>query len=76
MIFILPLSKQSIMQPTHWESKINRFFLSHKNQLDRISCYYMRIEGKDLAKEIYHRINNDGQDFSQLGLQYGIGIKI
>ena len=24
----------------HWESKINRFFLSHKNQLDRISCYY------------------------------------
>ena len=24
-------------------------------------------------QEIYHRINNDGQDFSQLGLQYGIG---
>ena len=57
----------------YWQNKIDALFLRFKDKLDRVSCYFMRVERKEIATEIFHRLRSEEQTFDQLGLIYGLG---
>ena len=55
-----------------WSAKVDSLFLMYKDQLDRVTCRFARIPGKDLSIELYHRLKNKEQSFEEI-LSYPIG---
>ena len=56
-----------------WGSAIKCYFLKRKAQLDKVSFSIIRISDKDLAQEIYFRIQDNEQSFAKLAQQYSEG---
>lgn len=55
------------------EEMLKEAFLKRKPRLDSILFGLIRVESEALAKELYYRIRDDKQDFSQLASQYSKG---
>ncbi|MDJ0589448.1 MAG: peptidylprolyl isomerase [Pleurocapsa sp. MO_226.B13] len=58
-----------------WESVLEGYFLQRKSQLDKISFSIIRTSDRDLAQEIYFRIQDREQTFAELAQQYSEGIE-
>jgi len=48
-------------------------FLKRKQEFDRVLFSLIKVEGEDLAKEIYHQIQDDAADFAQQAKKYSTG---
>jgi hypothetical protein len=56
-----------------WGHAVECYFLKRKAQLDRVSFSIIRVADKDLAGEIFFRIQNKEQSFAQLARQFSQG---
>ncbi|MEO0538015.1 MAG: peptidylprolyl isomerase [Cyanobacteria bacterium P01_A01_bin.123] len=56
-----------------WETQVESYFLQRKTQLDRVLYSLIRTEDAGLAQELYFRIHDDGESFSDLSRQYSEG---
>ena len=56
-----------------WETQVESYFLQRKTQLDRVLYSLIRTEDAGLAQELYFRIHDDGESFSDLARQYSEG---
>ena len=56
-----------------WGNGIKCYFLKRKVQLDKVSFSVIRISDKDLAQEIYFRVQDNEQSFAELAQQYSEG---
>ncbi len=52
---------------------IKDLFLKMKTQLDQVLFALIRVSKEALAKEIYHRLIDDNQDFAELARKYSSG---
>jgi len=48
-------------------------FLERKLQLDQVTYSLIRVKEGALAQELYHRLNDDGEDFAALAAAYSQG---
>ena len=53
-----------------WGGRINQIFLEKKNLLDKASCKIIVVRDKDLAMEIYHRINSGETTFESAASEF------
>ena len=58
---------------THWEHRIETFYLNEKQNLDIITCSLLRVKDQYLAFELYHRLKAGEENFSELSWRYGEG---
>ncbi|MEM8542504.1 MAG: peptidylprolyl isomerase [Cyanobacteria bacterium P01_H01_bin.119] len=56
-----------------WASQVESYFLQRKTQLDRVLYSLIRTKDAGLAQELYFRIHDDGESFSDLARQYSEG---
>jgi parvulin-like peptidyl-prolyl isomerase len=56
-----------------WGPKVESYFISRKASLDQVICSLFRTKDELLAQEIYFRIQQKEQDFSQLAKAYSSG---
>lgn len=56
-----------------WQTQIESYFLQRKTQLDRVLYSLIRTKDAGLAQELYFRIHDDGESFSDLARQYSEG---
>ena len=56
-----------------WGDTLKLYFLQRKAQLDKISFSIVRINDRDLAQELYFRIQDREQSFAELAQQYSQG---
>lgn len=56
-----------------WGNAMKCYFLKRKAQLDKVSFSIIRITDKNLAQEIYFRVQNQEQPFAELARQYSEG---
>lgn len=56
-----------------WENVLKSHFLQRKGQLDKVSFSIIRVSDKDLAQELYFRIQDQEQSFGELAKQYSEG---
>ena len=54
-----------------WKHRLDEMFLQNKRSLDRASCRLIRLQDKNIAQEIYHRILANEDSMSNLALKYG-----
>ncbi|MEC4984266.1 MAG: peptidylprolyl isomerase [Oscillatoria sp. PMC 1068.18] len=57
----------------NWEHKLGGYFLSRKAQLDKVIYLLLRTTEAEVAQEIYFRIQEDEQSFSDLAKQFSQG---
>ncbi|MGP1375217.1 MAG: peptidylprolyl isomerase, partial [Almyronema sp.] len=65
--------KLSKFKAETWSSQIDSHFLQRKTQLDRVLYALIRTEDAGLAQELYFRIRDDNEPFSELALKYSQG---
>ena len=53
-----------------WGGRINQLFLEKKSSLDKASCKLIVVREKDLAMEIYHRINSGEISFESAASEF------
>ncbi|NJN21502.1 MAG: peptidylprolyl isomerase [Leptolyngbya sp. RL_3_1] len=58
-----------------WENQINSDFLEHKQRFDRLIYSLIRTQDVGLAQELYFRIQDDPDSFSQLAQTYSEGVE-
>lgn len=56
-----------------WGNLIEPYFYKHKEQFDRVVYSIIWVEDMDLAQEIYFRIKENEQSFTELARQYSLG---
>jgi parvulin-like peptidyl-prolyl isomerase len=56
-----------------WEQKLNFYFLSRKQQLDKVIYSMIRVKDPGMAQEIYFRIQEGEQSFAELARKYSQG---
>lgn len=56
-----------------WGNSTERYFIKRKAQLDKVSFSIIRTSDKNLAQEIYFRIQDKEQTFAELAQQYSEG---
>lgn len=56
-----------------WGDVVKSHFLQRKAQLDKVSFSIIRVSDKDLAQELYFRIQDKEQSFAELAQQYSQG---
>ncbi|HEY9629234.1 MAG TPA: peptidylprolyl isomerase [Coleofasciculaceae cyanobacterium] len=56
-----------------WGSKLESYFLSRKNQLDRVIYSLIRTQDVGIAQELYFRILESEQSFAELARTYSQG---
>ncbi|MDA7433804.1 peptidylprolyl isomerase [Synechococcus sp. AH-601-P18] len=56
-----------------WGHRLEALYLSRKDQLDRVTCSFLRVSDQNLAVELYYRLKNDGQKFDELSWKFGEG---
>ncbi len=56
-----------------WGDALKSYYLQRKAQLDKISFSIIRVSDKDLAQELYFRIQDKEQSFAELAKQYSQG---
>ncbi|NET87077.1 MAG: peptidylprolyl isomerase [Kamptonema sp. SIO1D9] len=57
----------------NWEHKLGGYFLSRKAQLDKVIYLLLRTKEAEVAQELYFRIQEDEQSFSDLAKQFSQG---
>ncbi|WP_346293554.1 peptidylprolyl isomerase [Sphaerothrix gracilis] len=65
--------KLSKFKAETWGSQVDSHFLQRKTQLDRVLYALIRTEDAGLAQELYFRIRDDNEPFSELALRYSQG---
>lgn len=58
-----------------WGAKVESYFLSRKSSLDQVIYSLIRTRDLGLAQELYFRIKEGEQPFSELARQYSEGIE-
>ncbi|MGL6344581.1 MAG: peptidylprolyl isomerase [Waterburya sp.] len=53
-----------------WGEQVKHYFFHHKQQFDRVIYSIIWVEDRDLAQEIYFRLEEKEQSFTQLAQQY------
>lgn len=56
-----------------WGSKLESYFLKRKRKLDQVIYSLIRVQDKDIAQELFFRLRDDGQPFTELARQYSQG---
>ncbi|NES82965.1 MAG: peptidylprolyl isomerase [Moorea sp. SIO2B7] len=56
-----------------WGNKIESYFLTRKSQLDRVVYSLIRTQEQGIAQELYFRIKEGEQPFSELAREYSQG---
>lgn len=56
-----------------WGNKVESYFLQRKTQMDRVLYSLIRTKEAGLAQELYFRIQDDGEPFTELARQYSEG---
>ena len=56
-----------------WGDMIDAHFIKRKSQLDRVVYSLIRVEKPELAQELYFRIKDDENTFSNLAMEYSQG---
>ncbi|MGD1899097.1 MAG: peptidylprolyl isomerase [Phormidesmis sp.] len=56
-----------------WGDRIQTFFLQRKAQLDRVVYSLIRVKSAEVAQELYFRLCDDGEGFSDIAKQYSEG---
>lgn len=56
-----------------FENELESYFLKRKSRLDRVLYSLIRTQQAGLAQELYFRVQDDGQSFSDLARQYSEG---
>lgn len=57
----------------NWDSKLESYFLQRKAKLDRVIYSLIRVKDIGIAQELYFRIQEGEQSFSQLASEYSLG---
>ena len=60
-------------QEEKWGHRLESYFLERKNQLDQVSYSLIRLKDGGAAREIYHRLTEEEQSFSELSREYSQG---
>lgn len=71
-IVVRPFELEKFKQGT-WSSKVESYFLTRKSYLDQVVYSLIRTKDLGLAQEIYFRIQEGEQNFSELAKQYSQG---
>jgi parvulin-like peptidyl-prolyl isomerase len=56
-----------------WGTQVESYFLQQKARLDRVLYSLIRTKDASLAQELYFRLNDDGEFFSELAKAYSEG---
>ena len=56
-----------------WDSKVESYFMTRKASLDQVICSLIRTKDIGIAQEIYFRIQEGEQSFSELSKAYSQG---
>ncbi len=56
-----------------WGHQLESYFLQRKERLDRVLYSLIRVQDAGLAQELYFRINDDSQPFTELAKDYSQG---
>lgn len=62
-----------IWSRNHWEHLLESLFLQKKDVLDSASCRLLRVKQRDLAHELFYRLQDQEASFEDLSLRYGVG---
>lgn len=69
----LRLAKISEFKETTWGHQAESYFLERKTNLDRVLYSLIRTKDSSLAQELYFRLNDDGDSFTDLAREYSEG---
>jgi len=58
-----------------WGSKLETYFLQRKGQLDRVICSLIRVQDGGIAEEIYFRVYEKEQSFTELAKKFSVGLE-
>jgi parvulin-like peptidyl-prolyl isomerase len=58
-----------------WNNKVESYFFSYKNQLDKVFYSLIRTENPEIAQEIYFRIQAGEQTFAECAKEYSQGVE-
>ena len=56
-----------------WSDEVDAYFIKRKSQLDRVVYSLIRVEKPEVAQELYFRIKDDENTFSELAMEYSHG---
>ena len=60
---------------TNFNNKINSYFLKKKDDLDQFTYSLIRVKSRDQRDEIFFRIQNEEESFSDLAFKYSEGFE-
>ena len=60
-------------QEQTWGNKLESYFLGRKQQLDRVVYSLIRVKNPYLAQELYFRLQEEEQSFSEIAREYSEG---
>ena len=65
--------KLAKFQEQTWGNKLESYFLGRKQQLDRVVYSLIRVKNPYLAQELYFRLQEEEQSFSEIAREYSEG---
>ncbi len=71
-IATMPVAVEKFKQ-ANWSNKVERYFLTRKSSLDRVVYSLIRTKNHNLAQELYYRILEGEQTFTEAASQYSEG---
>jgi parvulin-like peptidyl-prolyl isomerase len=57
----------------NWSDQVDAHFIKRKSQLDRVVYSLIRVDKAEVAQELYFRIKDDENTFSELAMEYSKG---
>jgi parvulin-like peptidyl-prolyl isomerase len=57
----------------NWNDQVDAHFIKRKSQLDRVVYSLIRVDKAEIAQELYFRIKDDENTFSELAMEYSKG---
>jgi parvulin-like peptidyl-prolyl isomerase len=66
-------TKLEYFKQGNWENKLESYFLQRKAKLDRVIYSLIRVKDIGIAQELYFRIQEGEQSFSELATKYSLG---
>ena len=56
---------------SNWDHLVSSVYLERKNSLDKASCNLIRVKDKNLALELYYRVKEEEESFTDISYQFG-----
>jgi parvulin-like peptidyl-prolyl isomerase len=69
-------TKLEYFKQGNWENKLESYFLQRKAKLDRVIYSLIRVKDIGIAQELYFRIQEGEQSFSELASKYSLGSEV